>query len=122
MAERRAPGSGGGPAPRPEGARHPQPRFRFRLYVAGQTLRSEHAVANLRRICDQALSGDYDLQVVDVLEQPHLAEENHVLITPTVIKELPPPTRRVFGDLNDAQRVLQGLSLPAAPRRPREAT
>jgi circadian clock protein KaiB len=86
-------------------------KHRLRLFIAGQTLRSERAVANLRRICDQVLPNDYELQIVDVFEQPHLAEQDHVLVTPTVIKQVPPPARRVLGDLDDEERVLRGLSL-----------
>jgi len=73
-------------------------------------------VANLRRICEQELRGRYELQVIDVLEQPQLAEDEKVLATPTLIKQLPPPLRRVIGDLSDKDKVLLGLEVqPAAP-------
>jgi circadian clock protein KaiB len=69
------------------------------------------AVNNLRRICEQELRGQYELQVIDVLEQPELAEEEKILATPTLIKQLPPPLRRVIGDLSDKDKVLFGLEV-----------
>ena len=86
-------------------------RHRFKLYITGQTPRSVRAIANLRRLCGETLGDDCEIIVVDVLEQPHLAEEDHVLVTPTLIKELPPPTRRVLGDLTDTEQVLWGLQV-----------
>jgi circadian clock protein KaiB len=71
-------------------------------------------VANLRRICEQELSDEYELMVIDVLQQPQLAEDEKILATPTLIKELPPPLRRVIGDLSDTDKVLLGLELRAA--------
>ena len=98
--------------------RRSPPRHRFKLYVTGQTSRSARAIANLRRICGEALAADdCEIVVIDVLEQPHLAEEDRVLVTPTLIKEVPPPARRVLGDLSDAEQVLWGLQVnPAAAR------
>lgn len=88
----------------------------MRLFVTGTSPRTEIAVANLRRICEQELRGRYELQVIDVLEQPQLAEDEKVLATPTLIKQLPPPLRRVIGDLSDKDKVLLGLEVrPAAP-------
>lgn len=93
------------------------PRHRFKLYVAGQTPRSDRALANLRRLCTEQLGDDCEIVVVDVLEQPHLAETDRVLVTPTLIKELPPPARRVLGDLSDPVQVMWGLQI-RAPSRP----
>jgi circadian clock protein KaiB len=87
----------------------------FKLYITGQTPRSERAIANLRRICNAALKNNYELVIIDVLEQPHLAEEDRVLVTPTLIKQVPPPPRRVLGDLSDTERVLSELHVQAAP-------
>ena len=88
----------------------------LRLFVTGTSPRTEIAVANLRRICEQELRGRYELQVIDVLEQPQLAEDEKVLATPTLIKQLPPPLRRVIGDLSDKDKVLLGLEVrPSAP-------
>jgi circadian clock protein KaiB len=81
------------------------------LYVTGQTPRSQRAIENLRQLCEQELHGQYELTVVDVLEHPQLAEDQKILATPTVVKELPPPIRRIIGDLSDAERVLLGLDL-----------
>jgi len=68
---------------------------------------------NLRRICEQELAGQYELQIIDVLENPQLAEDEKILATPTLIKQLPPPLRRVIGDLSDTEKVLLGLEVRA---------
>jgi len=96
------------------------PKHVFKLYVTGNTPRSERAIANLRQICGDTLAGEYELVVIDVLEQPHLAEEDRVLVTPTLIKQVPPPPRRVLGDLSDTARVLSELRVqpPANPGLP----
>lgn len=86
-------------------------RYVLRLYVTGQTPRSQAAVRNMREIIEQDLDDDYVLEVVDVLEQPDVAEDVRIIATPTLIKELPPPLRRIIGDLSDRERVLLGLDL-----------
>jgi circadian clock protein KaiB len=87
--------------------------------VTGKTPRSELAIANLRRICEAELQGKYELQIVDVLEQPQLAEDEKILATPTLIKRLPPPLRRIIGDLSDKEKVLLGLEVwPKEPDSP----
>ena len=86
-------------------------KYLIKLYVTGQTSRSLRAISDLRRICEQELSGQYDLVVIDVLERPQLAEDEKILATPTVVKELPQPIRRIIGDLSDTERVLLGLDL-----------
>ena len=86
-------------------------KFLLKLYITGQTLRSERAVANLRRIGEEGLAGDYELTIIDVLEQPQLAEEEKILATPTMIKVSPPPIRRIIGDLSDIKQVLMELDL-----------
>ena len=83
----------------------------LRLFVTGSSPRAETAVANLRRICEQELRGQYELQVIDVLKEPQLAEKEKILATPTLIKQLPPPLRRVIGDLSDTGKVLLGLEV-----------
>lgn len=86
----------------------------LQLFVTGQSVRSQRAVSNLRRLCE--LLGDAcELQIVDVLERPELAEAERILATPTVIRQRPLPVRRVIGDLSDADRVMQWLDLPAEP-------
>lgn len=95
--------------------------YLLKLYVTGRTPRAEQAIANLRRICEADLNGRYELQIVDVLEHPQLAEDEKILATPTLIKRLPPPLRRVIGDLSDREKVLLGLDVwPEAPE-PMEA-
>jgi circadian clock protein KaiB len=86
----------------------------LKLFVSGSTPRSERAIANLRRLCEQEFRDCYELQVIDVLEHPEQAEAERVLATPTLIKQLPPPLRRVIGDLSNRDKVFLGLDL--APR------
>jgi len=83
----------------------------LKLYVTGSSARAETAVANLRRICEQELAGQYELQIIDIVENPQLAEDEKILATPTLIKALPPPLRRVIGDLSDKEKVLLGLEV-----------
>lgn len=87
--------------------------IRLKLYITGQTVRSEQAVANLRRLCTERLQAPYEMVVIDVLEQPQEAEHDKILATPTLLRQTPPPTRRVIGDLSDLDRVLDGLGLRA---------
>jgi circadian clock protein KaiB len=86
-------------------------KFSLKLYVTGQTPKSERAIANMRSICENELGGQYALVIIDVLERPQLAEDEKILATPTLIKELPPPLARVIGDLSDTEKVLIGLSM-----------
>jgi len=88
--------------------------YSFRLYVAGQTERSQAAEANLRVLCESRLPGSYELEVIDATEQPGLAEEQRILATPTVLRLTPLPQRRVIGDLSDHQRAAYALGLPRA--------
>ena len=83
----------------------------LRLYITGQTPNSERAVANLQRICDEHFAGDCDLAVIDVLERPEVAEAQRIFATPTLVKEVPGPSRRVIGDLTEIQKVLSSLDL-----------
>lgn len=86
-------------------------KFLLKLYITGRTLRTERAIANLQRLCDQNLPERYELVIVDVLEKPHLAEMDKVLATPTLIREYPLPRRRIIGDLSDAHKVLFALGI-----------
>ena len=92
-----------------------QDRYLLKLYVTGHSPRAERAIANLRRLCQEELEGCYELQIIDILEHPQLAEDERILATPTLVKQLPPPLRRVIGDLSSSEKVLLGLDL-----RPRE--
>lgn len=91
-------------------------KYLLRLYVTGETPRAAVAIANLRRICDEELEGEYELEIIDVLVDPQLAEDEKILATPTLIKNLPPPLRRVIGDLSDTDKVLLGLDLQPQTR------
>ena len=93
------------------------PPYRLRLFVAGSTVRSRQAIENLRRICREQLDGNVDLEVVDIYQQPELAERYQVIAAPTLVKLLPLPVRRIIGDLSETERVLRGLDL--TPQRPR---
>jgi circadian clock protein KaiB len=86
-------------------------KFKLRLYITGKTPKSERAIANLKKLCERGLEGLYDLQIIDVLESPQLAEDEKILATPTLIKDLPPPLKRIIGDLSDSEKVLLGLDL-----------
>ncbi len=87
----------------------------LKLYITGQTARSLRAIANLQRICDEHLAGRCEMEVIDVLLVPQVAEDEHILATPTVVKERPLPARRIIGDLSDAGKVLLGLDLAPPP-------
>ena len=99
--------------------RHPQggtlSKYLLRLFVTGASSRTSTAIANLRRICEQELEGQYDLEIIDVLQFPDVAEDEKILATPTLIKSLPPPLRRVIGDLSDKEKVLLGLEVRPQP-------
>ena len=83
----------------------------LRLYVTGMTPRSERAVRNLQAICDEYLEGRYDLDVIDIYQQPVLTKGEQIVAAPTLIKKLPLPMRRIIGDMSDRERVLLGLDL-----------
>ncbi len=86
-------------------------KYVLKLYITGHTPRSQRAIENLRRICEQELGGESEIKIIDALEQPQLANEDKILATPTLIKVLPLPSRRIIGDLSDKNTVLQGLDL-----------
>jgi circadian clock protein KaiB len=86
-------------------------RYSLRLYVAGQTPRSVAAIANLRRLCDEHLSGRYSVEVVDLLREPELARGDGIVAIPTLVRRLPPPLKRIIGDLSNTERVLVGLDV-----------
>ena len=96
-------------------ARVVKPRYVLRLYVTGMTPRSTRALANIKEICEEHLKGHYDLQVIDVYQQPVLARGDQIIAVPTLIKKLPPPLRRMIGDLSDREQVLIGLDLRPKP-------
>ena len=86
-------------------------KYVLRLYVAGLTPRSQTAIQNIKKICEEHLHGRYDLEVIDVYRQPVLAKGEQIIAAPTLIKKLPLPLRRFIGDLSDSERILLGLDL-----------
>lgn len=86
-------------------------QYLLKLYVCGRTPRADRAIADLQHLCEHELAERYRVEVIDVLEHPQLAEHEKILATPTVVKKLPAPIRRVIGDLSDTQKVLLGLDL-----------
>jgi len=97
-------------APAPKRAKLP-PVFSLRLFVAGHTPKSERAFANLTALCEKHLKGRYQVEVIDLLENPHLARGNQIVAIPTLEVKLPQSVQRIIGDLSDTDRVLVGLSL-----------
>ncbi len=87
----------------------------LRLYVAGQTPKSILALANLKRYCEKHLQGRYHIEVVDLVEHPQLAEGDQIVAVPTLVRKLPPPLKRIIGDLSNKERVLVGLDLKPRP-------
>jgi circadian clock protein KaiB len=88
-----------------------QPIYLFRLYVSGTSPRSAVAIMNVRRICDQYLPGRYELEVIDVYQQPSVTKTAQVVAVPTLIKELPFPPQRFVGDMSNTERIVVGLRL-----------
>jgi len=86
-------------------------QYVLKLYVTSQTPNSARALENLQRICEELLEGQYEIRVIDVLKEPQLAEEDKIIATPTLVKHLPSPIRRIIGDLSDRDKVLLGLEL-----------
>src|SRR5687768_1034456 len=80
-------------------------RWLLRLYVAGKTARCEAAEANLRKVCEEFLAGRYNIEIVDLLENPTLAQGDQILAVPTLVRKLPLPVRRIIGDLSNRDRV-----------------
>jgi circadian clock protein KaiB len=85
--------------------------WQLRLYVAGQTPKSVRAFANLKVLCDTHLKGRYQIEVIDLLEHPHMARGDQIVATPTLVIKLPKPVRQIIGDLSNTDRVLVGLAL-----------
>lgn len=86
-------------------------RYILRLYVAGTTTHALRAISNIKRICEEHLQGRYELQVVDLYQQPQLAKGEQIIAAPTLIKRLPLPLRRIIGDMSNEERILVGLDL-----------
>ena len=94
----------GAPAP-------PAETWELRLYVTGRSPKSLRAIENLQLACEQYLAGQYHIEIVDLLENPRLAADDQILAVPTLVRKLPPPIRKIVGDLSDTDRLLVGLQL-----------
>ncbi len=88
-----------------------EPRYDLRLYVAGQTPRSLQALSNLKKICEEHLTGNYRVEIIDLLKKPQLAAGDQILAIPTLVRTLPKPARKIIGDLSNTERVLVGLDI-----------
>lgn len=87
--------------------------FELRLYVAGQTQKSLSAISNLRTLCEERLKGRYSIEVVDLMKNPKLAKGDQIIALPTLVRKLPPPMKKIIGDLSNKERVLVGLDIRA---------
>ena len=95
-----------------KGGRKPkEKKYELRLYVAGQTVKSLNAFANLKKICETHLAGKYRIEVIDLLENPQLAEGDQILAIPTLVRKLPKPIKKIIGDMSNTPRVLVGLDI-----------
>ncbi|HOD36248.1 MAG TPA: circadian clock KaiB family protein [Syntrophales bacterium] len=83
----------------------------LRLYVTGMTPRSTEAITNVKRVCEEYLKGRYELEVIDIYQQPKLAKGEQIIATPTLVKKLPLPLRRIIGDMSDTEKFLVGIDL-----------
>ncbi len=92
-------------------ARRDLAKYVLRLYVTGMTPKSTQAIANVRKICEKHLAGRYELKVIDIYQQPKLAKGEQIIATPTLIKKLPLPLRKLIGDMSDTERFLVGIDL-----------
>ena len=92
-------------------ARKGAEQWNLRLYVAGQTPKCITAFANLKKLCDERLGGNYSIEVIDLLKKPQLASGDQILAIPTLVRRLPSPMKKIIGDLSDTERVLVGLDL-----------
>lgn len=89
-------------------------KWELRLYIAGNTSRSATALKNLKRYCEEHLKGIYDIEVIDLLKSPQLAEGDQILAIPTLVKKVPEPVRKIIGDLSNEEKVLVGLDIRPA--------
>lgn len=86
-------------------------KYRLSLYVTGVTPKSTRAIANIKAICEEYLQGQYELEIIDIYQQPELAQRESIIAAPTLIKMLPPPLRKLVGDMSNEESVLAGLGL-----------
>jgi circadian clock protein KaiB len=94
-----------------EGANPEDEAYQLRLYVAGQSPKSLRAVSNLKRLCAERLDSRYEIEIVDLVQNPRLAAGDEIIAIPTLVRRLPEPMRKIIGDLSDSERVIVGLQL-----------
>jgi len=97
--------------PAQQNDKQPSDRYILKLYVAGQSPKSVKAIANIKKICEESLQGRYELEVIDLYQQPHLAQDEQITAVPALIRKLPAPLRRIIGDLSNSERVLVALDI-----------
>jgi len=97
--------------------KRPSDEWILRLYVAGASARSSAALRNLEEVCEEHLAGRYRIEVVDLLKQPQLARGDQIVAVPTLVRQLPPPVKKIIGDLSNQERLLVGLDLRRNARR-----
>lgn len=102
----------------PRTARNGRDGYQLRLYVAGEGPRSLAALANLRKLCEEHLSGSYHIEVIDLIKNPQLAQGDQILAVPTLVRKIPEPLRRIIGDLSNTEKLLVGLDLKSSSRLP----
>ena len=88
-----------------------QGHYVLRLYVVGMTPNSQRAIANVQKICEEHMRGRFELEIIDIYQQPIFAKEGQIVAAPTLVKELPPPLRKFIGDLSQTEKILAGLDL-----------
>jgi circadian clock protein KaiB len=91
-----------------------QSTWQLRLYIAGHTPKSIEAISNLKKICDENLAGEYKIEIIDLLQNPQLAQGDQILAIPTLVRRLPEPVKKIIGDLSNTERVLVGLDIRPA--------
>ena len=93
------------------GVKQDRAKYILRLYVTGMTPKSTLAIDNVQKLCEKYLEGFYELKIIDIYQQPKLAKDNQIIATPTLIKKLPLPIRRLIGDMSDTEKFLAGIDL-----------
>ncbi len=86
-------------------------KYLLKLYITGDNPKSQRAISNLLQICESELANQYEVEIIDILDEPQKAEREKILVTPTLVKQLPPPLQRVIGDMSNTDKVLLGLDL-----------
>jgi circadian clock protein KaiB len=108
-----------GPATPARSRKRSRKEWMLRLYTAGESARSLAALRNLETICEKHLAGRYQIEVINLIEHPQLARGDQIVALPTLVRRLPPPMKKIIGDLSDEDRVLVGLDLRPLPGRSR---